>query len=76
MEAVQERARQLRADRVVADEMTVGEGRGLADVVEQGRQPDDGARGRRGVDRPQRMVPQVLARHLVLRDPTLGRQIG
>ena len=76
MQPVEERAGQLRADRVVTEEMAVGERRRLADVVEQGRQPDDRARGRRRIDRSQRVVPEVLARDLVLGDPALGGELG
>ena len=41
VQPVEERPGQLRADRVVPEEMAVGERRRLADVVEQRRQPDD-----------------------------------
>ena len=40
---IEERAGQLRPDRVVADEVAVGERRRLADVVEQGGEPNDRA---------------------------------
>ena len=65
----------LGPDHVVVVEPAVGERRRLADVVEQRGQPDDRPLGGRGVDGPQRVVPQVLARHLVLRDPALGREL-
>ena len=71
---IEERAGQLRPDGVVADEVAVGERRRLADVVEQRGQPDDRARRRRGVDGPQRVIPQVLAGDLVLGDARAGRR--
>ena len=64
-----------RADHVVVVEVAVGEGRGLADVVEQRREPDDRPRDRGRVDRAQRVVPQVLAGDLVLRHAALRREL-
>ena len=49
-QSLQELAGQLGADRVVAEEVAVGEGRRLADVVDEGREPDDRPARRRRVD--------------------------
>ncbi len=76
MQAVQERSSELRPDQVVAREVAVGERRRLADIVEQRRHPDDRSLGRRRVHRAQRVVPQVLARDLVLGDAALGGKFG
>ena len=54
--------------------MAVGEGRRLADVVDERREPDDRAPGRRRIDRSERVVPEVLALDLVLRHAALCRQ--
>ena len=64
------------ADRVVPEEVAVGEGRRLADVMDERGEPDErpGRRGR--IHGPQRVVPEVLARHLVLRDAPLRGQVG
>ena len=59
----------------MAEEVAVGKRRGLADVVEEGRQPDDRPVPRRRVHGPQRVVPQVLARDLVLGDAALGGEL-
>ena len=71
-----QRLRQPGADDVVVVEVPVGQGGGLADVVDEGGEADDGPRGRGGVDGPQRVVPEVLAGHLVLRDPALRGEVG
>ena len=75
-EPVEERAGEVRAHGVVPDEVPVGERRGLADVVEQRREPDDRPVGPERVDGPERVVPQVLARDLVLGDAALCREVG
>ena len=74
-QSIEEDGREVRAHRIVTDEAAVGEGRRLPDVVKQGRQPDDRSVGRDGVDRAECVVPQVLARDLVLGDPTLRGQL-
>ena len=73
----------LRADRVVTVEGPIGEGRGLADVVEERGEPHDRPVGRGGVDGPQRVVPEVLARRscsaarrAAPRAPAAGRRAG
>ena len=76
VEPVEERAGQLRAGGVVTEEVALGEGRRLADVVEQGGEPDDRPVGRGGIDGPERVVPEVLARDLVLGDAALGGEVG
>ena len=55
--------------------MAVGEGRGLADVVEEGRQPHDRSVRRDRVDRAHGVIPEVLALDLVLRDAALGGEV-
>ena len=62
-------------DRVVVVEVAVGERRGLADVVEERRQAHDRPRRGCGVDRAQRVVPEVLAIDLVLRDAALRGEL-
>ncbi len=76
VQPLEERLGQLGTDRVVTEEVAVGERRRLADVVEEGGQPNDRPRRRRRVDRSQRVVPQVLARDLVLGDAALRRELG
>ena len=72
---LQQLDRLLGADHVVVVEVAVGERGGLADVVEERRQADDRpARGRR-VDRPQGVVPEVLAIDLVLRHAALRGEL-
>ena len=66
----------LGADRVVAEEVPVGSGRGLADVVEECREPHDRAARRSRVDGSERVVPEVLAGDLVLGHAPLRRQLG
>ncbi len=77
---VAEPAQQVAGDRgarrLVVREAAVGEGRGLADVMDERRQTDDGPLRRSGVDGAQRVVPQVLARDLALREAALGGEVG
>ena len=75
MEPGQERIGQVAADRVVADEVAVGGGCRLADVVDKRRQADDGLARRHGVDGPHGVVPQVLAGDLGLGDAALVGQL-
>ena len=56
-------------------EAPVGLGGWLADVVEERGEAHDPVVSRGGVDGPQRVVPQVLAGHLVLRHAALRREL-
>ncbi len=78
-EAREQRFGQLGALLVMADEMSVGERRRLADVVQQGGEPQQLiVRIHRGstVERRQRVAPQVVAGDLVLRHAALCRELG
>ncbi len=64
---------------IVTDEVVVGEGRRLPNVVEQGREARQGEPvvepRRRRVDGAAGVVPEVLARNLPLRDPPLAGEL-
>ena len=62
-------------DDVVAQEPPVGHRRRLADVVDERGQTQVRGLGRGGIHGPQRVVPQVLARDLVLGHPTLRGEL-
>ena len=68
-------SRQLRADRLVAQEPAVRHRRRLADVVEQCREADPRRLGRGPIDRAERVIPEVLAGDLVLRHAGLRGEI-
>ena len=72
---IEERRGQLAPTASCPQEVAIREGRRLADVVEQGREADDGSVGAARVDRAQRVVPEVLAGDLVLRDAALCREL-
>jgi len=63
------------ADHLVVVEVPVGQRRRLPDVVQQRGQPHHRPVRRRGVDRSERVIPQILARDLVLGHAALGREI-
>ena len=66
----------IRADDLVADEPSVGHRGWLAEVVEQCREPDQRRFEHGAVDRPHRVIPEVLARDLVLRNASLRCELG
>src|SRR5439155_6671502 len=68
--APKDRVRPIRAGHLVTVEVTVGRGLRLADVVKQRREADDTASFGRGsgIHRTDSVIPQVLARKLVLAD--------
>ena len=72
---VEELVRQLRADRLVAQEPAVRHRQRLADVMEQRREADPRGVGGRPVDRAERVIPEVLAGDLVLRHAGLRGEI-
>ena len=73
--AVEQRPGEVGADAVVPEEVSVGQGRGLPDVVEERREAHDRPIASRRVDRPQGVRPEILAGHLVLRHAALGREL-
>jgi hypothetical protein len=65
----------LRADRLVAEEVAVGVGRRLADIVDERGEADDRV-ATSSVDCAKRVVPEILPRSLVLGNAPLGRELG
>ena len=74
--AIEHLAGLLGTDDLVADEPAVSHRRWLAQIVQQGRQSDARRLRHSAVDGAQRVVPQILARNLVLGHAPLRRQLG